>query len=535
MNQLCLTQDIQGLKKQLDKAQKAHQLEKEIRLETEIATNYFYQKEYRKSERFYKNSIRTNKSNEYPKLAITSYLGLAEIEKQKGKHSEELGNYKIALSIANSINDSQSISLIKGKINALNTNTAISKKQSDNINSKLLQDEMKRNELENKVFLDEIKYLSKENQLVRLKSRLKEKEIKQSELRINYFNELNHSKQLEIKQKNDSLLLQKVKIERQDIQNAKQKLLIWFAVLLVIILIVFTVYYFRINKQRLEHNKTLRFINAKLSKKNKEVTDSIRYAKKIQDATLLMSKHTQILLKDMFVLFQPKDIVSGDFYWVRTIDDKIFWAVVDCTGHGVPGAFMSMIGNSLLNEIIVENKIFDAHIILDELKLKVVNALNLDNTIQTKDGMDLSICVFDLKTKFVEYAGANNSIYIVKDKLVKTKRFEHVETKKVHLDDLIELKPNRFPVGYSPINSTFSSVSFQVEKNDMIYMFSDGYADQFGGEKNKKFTYKRLKDLFVEIHHLPLEEQSQILEKNFLNWKGEHEQIDDVCVVGVRI
>ena len=247
--------------------------------------------------------------------------------------------------------------------------------------------------------------------------------------------------------------------------------------------------------------------------------DSIHYAKRIQDATLPDLKLMNHYLKESFILFKPKDIVSGDFYWIEKKGDEILFAVVDCTGHGVPGAFLSLIGYNSLNKIVNELNIIKPSEILEELNQSVYKTLqnNLEyNHIQ--DGMDMSICSLNTKTNVLQFAGAYNPLYIVSN------------------NTITEIKGDKISIGSGEGNlqNKFQNNVVQLNKNDCIYLFSDGYADQFGGPKGKKFKYSRFKELLIEMNKLEMSEQGENLDKTITTWQGNLEQIDDVCVIGVK-
>jgi serine phosphatase RsbU (regulator of sigma subunit) len=256
-----------------------------------------------------------------------------------------------------------------------------------------------------------------------------------------------------------------------------------------------------------------------IEEKNHDITASINYASRIQRAILPSFKEIQGLDENIFVLYLPKDIVSGDFYWISAIGDKLILIAADCTGHGVPGALMSMLGISFLEEIINTNKITDPGLILDNLSREVVRALRQKGSFSdTKDGMDISICVVDRNTNKLQFAGAYNNLYHVRKGV------------------LNEYTADRIPIGYNEDpDKKFTTQLIDTQPEDLIYMYSDGYADQFGGTNHKKFKYTTLKEKIIEIQNLPLREQRNRLEKTFLEWKGHEEQTDDVMLVGYRL
>jgi len=275
-----------------------------------------------------------------------------------------------------------------------------------------------------------------------------------------------------------------------------------------------------INKEVIEQK-------AIIEAKNHDITDSIKYAKNIQEALLPPLQNLHKELKEAFVLYQPKDIVSGDFYWFAKRNNKRFVASVDCTGHGVPGAFMSIIGNTLLNEIVTDKNITEPSLILDELHAGVKTALKQsESENERRDGMDIALCSLNEEGNILEYAGANRPLWIFR----KNKQGEEV---------FEMIKANKFPIGGMELQENekrkFTNHSIPVEKGDMVYVFSDGYADQFGGARGKKFMVGNMQKLVAEIYLKPLPEQEKILFDAFQEWKGELEQIDDVLVIGFRI
>ncbi|MBN1952035.1 MAG: SpoIIE family protein phosphatase [Bacteroidales bacterium] len=253
--------------------------------------------------------------------------------------------------------------------------------------------------------------------------------------------------------------------------------------------------------------------NLELEEKNKDITDSIRYALRIQLSIL----PPEIPFANMFVLFKPKDIVSGDFYWITRVENKEIIAAVDCTGHGVPGAFMSFIGYSALNEVAKERKITQPAAMLNALNDTVMTALNLQGEEAIKDGMDIALITYDSSTRILEYAGAYNPLYLVRD------------------GELIETKADRFAIGKSltPFKE-FTNHSVKIKKGDTIYIFSDGYADQFGGEDEKKFKAPRIREMLLQIQDKDMPTQKHILDETLEKWRGDIPQVDDVLFIGRR-
>jgi serine phosphatase RsbU (regulator of sigma subunit)/Tfp pilus assembly protein PilF len=254
-------------------------------------------------------------------------------------------------------------------------------------------------------------------------------------------------------------------------------------------------------------------------KQNKDITDSIEYAKHIQIALFPDKLTLQKILKDGFCLFKPKDIVSGDFYWVAQVENKSIIVAADCTGHGVPGAFMSIIGINFLNEIIYDEHIIKPNEILNQLRKKIIKTMVHANRIdESKDGMDISLIIVDYENMKLEYAGAYNHLYYIHDHM------------------LTIIKADRMPVGLSEKSiAQFTNHTIDIYKGDTFYMFTDGYADQFGGPLKKKFRVGNLRELLLDIHEKEMVEQKRILFETFINWKEKQAQVDDVLSIGIRI
>lgn len=256
-----------------------------------------------------------------------------------------------------------------------------------------------------------------------------------------------------------------------------------------------------------------------IEEKNNDITASISYARRIQNAILPRISEIKGLSRHIFILYLPKDIISGDFYWFSEAGGKIIIVAGDCTGHGVPGALMSMLGISFLEEIVNKQRITSPGIILDELSREIRTALRQKGDFSdTKDGMDMSICLIDKSSRTIRYSGANNNLFVISG------------------GELTEYKADRMAAGYNEASDRiFSETEIPVKTGDMLYMFSDGFADQFGGPGNKKYKNSRLRETLLGIHALPPGKQKIYLEKEFQNWKGEYTQVDDVLLMGYKV
>lgn len=318
--------------------------------------------------------------------------------------------------------------------------------------------------------------------------------------------------QNKLEREKKEMIIEKLKANEVRNKIVNYALIIGSALIFLLFLMIFSRY--RIKKRS---EVLLQRQNILISQKNKDVSDSIHYAKKIQDAILPGEEFAKKIFLNSFIYYQPKDIVSGDFYWCGEKNNLKFFAVADCTGHGVPGALMSMLGGTFLNEIIITRGIKEPNIILDELKRSIVTSLNKNNEMNQTDGMDISLIVLDPEKNELVYAGANNSIYIIRN------------------NELNELKPNKQPVGlYYKDITPFTSQKFTLQTNDTVYLFTDGFADQFGGIKGKKYKYSTFKSLLLKINGLSMTEQKNNIHKESIAWKGDVEQTDDILIVGIK-
>ncbi len=275
-----------------------------------------------------------------------------------------------------------------------------------------------------------------------------------------------------------------------------------------------------INQKLEEKNEKILHQSLIIEQKNKDITDSINYAKRIQEA--LMPSKTEINKHhpNSFMFYLPRDIVSGDFYWYTRIGSYSIFALADCTGHGVPGALMSMIGINLLNQIVKEGDVTSPGVALKMLDNKINQTFNIhrNEDLTSSDGMDIALIAYNEETKVLQYSGANRPLLLTK---------QH---------ELIEIKPTKHSIGgISAAVKHFKDHEIKLEKDSNIYLFSDGYTDQFGGEKGKKLKYKPFKDFLVSIIDKPMKEQGEIVAKKFFDWKNNLEQIDDICVMGIRV
>ena len=461
---------------------------------------YKQQKDFRKALNFNKRSYKIRET-------IRDTLGMLASMENLGSIFISLEKYDDAISISQQvINIAQRLGSKEDlKFSYVNLKEAFEAKK----------DYKSANDVLNKLMAikDSLRNIDNANQIAELETKFKTKE-KETELS-------------EVK------LIQKLK-EKESNEKLQRKNYFIIILLVVGILILFIAFLFL--KRYKEKQQIAEAISKKneaieaqkividkayqeLTEKNKDITDSIKYAQKIQQAVLPSHKFiTDELSKiniEHFILFKPKDIVSGDFYWFYKSDTALFYVTADSTGHGVPGGFMSMLGINLLNEIVIERGVTNPGDILNRLRDEIVRSLKTDDG-YSKDGMDAVVCKIDIETKKLEYAAANNPVYLVRN------------------NELIVLPAQKMPVGYSDNMESFNTGQLQINPLDVIYTITDGFADQFGGPKGKKFKYKQLKEFLTSISKEPMDKQLNALNLSFENWKGNLEQVDDVCIIGVK-
>jgi len=328
----------------------------------------------------------------------------------------------------------------------------------------------------------------------------------------------NYDKQKSIDDKDHE---KQLAVEQQE--KEKQQVIAYSAaggLLLVVVFLAFVFNRLRVTRKQkrvIEMQKDEVHLQKELvEEKNQEIVDSIQYAKRIQNAILPSPALIKQHLKESFVLYKPKDIVAGDFYWLNVEGDKVFFTAADCTGHGVPGAMLSVMCSYALTRAMKELEVHEPGKILDKA-VELLEEHFSRSEEEVNDGMDLALCCLNLKTQTLDYAGANSPLYRIRD------------------GELDEIKPDKQPIGKYDNRQPFTNHSREIKPNDCYYVFTDGFADQFGGPKGKKFKYKPFKELLIANHAKPMGEQKEILNRTIEKWRGEHEQVDDICVIGVRI
>ena len=507
-----------------------------------LGASYYYKEKYRKSLKNYEKELEIIKNISNDKKISKSYYNVAVIYQKSGRTNKAILNYGKSLSHAHKINSYDLIvknhkALYQLYIEDGNKKDALTELQKYVAlkDSKFYKTNRRVNILRKKYSEEkELRQLAQDIALEKdsallvsldIENILKKDTADKARLigLLKLENEFTNKMNLKKAELNDAIFeLKNAKIERK---NAELVYLSVIAFLIFIILSWLAVLY----TQKRKANKLLRDSKEEIItqseiifEKNREITDSINYARRIQDSLLVPEAEIRKYLPETFIYYQPKDIVSGDFYWFSKVKDELILAAIDCTGHGVPGAFMSLIGHSLLNEIVNEKQITKPDVILKHLHLGVMAALQqTGNDSASDDGMDMSLCTINPRQKRFRFAGAKNHLYVLQK------------------DKLKILKANQHSVGGRPIRSDikveFTSYDFMYDANTSIYMLSDGYMDQFGGLQDTKFNSKRFKELLINNRELPMQKQKEIIKSTINEWRGNREQVDDILVMGVKL
>jgi len=450
---------------------------------------YQARKDYKLSKEYYEKALAIFKSTNSYRLITISYINIAELCNYSNDHKKALYYFDEATkqSAGSDELDIQA-AIHEGKYEAYLGMKDYKNALEEYRRSKVLKDSLKSAQSLTKIMRMENEYevgkKQKENELLKAQN-----EVKQTLINVSKENE----------------------------KNAKLLLYVSLLVLVVIVALAFQLY--KGLKANKEKNRIISEQKHLVDEKNKDITDSINYAKKIQEAILPPKELKYRIYENAFVFCKPRDIVSGDFYWYTEKNNKRIIAAIDCTGHGVPGAFMSMIGNTFLTEIVEGKGITDPASILSEMRHLVIKALKqTDDATESKDGMDMALLCFDDKNRTVEYAGANNPMWMMLN------------------GECVEFKADSRPIGYYRIKGLpFTNHKIDYQKGDTFYIFTDGYADQFGGAKGKKLKYKPFKEILLSVQNEPMLKQEEILDQKFEEWKGTLDQIDDVLIIGVRV
>jgi len=536
-------------KEYLDKIDKLPKKPKVIlspELEASINNNYgaayYYLNDLKKSAKYYEKELKILESIGDAKKLGESEFNLATIYNQNGKRNNAIEHYEKCENYAiQSNNKDLKLHCYKALYETYN-------------NKGIGQNKGKALDYLQKYFmLKDEQFASEANEkisILRGKYHVEITKRKKTEVELNEVTEI-----LEIVEYQNKILLQDSLLKAQEIENLKlvkeqqakdleikekdakineariekQKQILFFVLGIGALIIIVALWMFLLYRKIRGKNKILKeqkheLINQRdeIEIKNIQITDSINYAERIQKAILIPETEIQKYFPEMFVFFRPRDIVSGDFYWSSKIEDQHIIAAIDCTGHGVPGAFLSMIGNTLLNQIVNENKITEPDKILLMLHEGILDALqqNKDKT-ETEDGMDMSLCSINKKNNIIKFSGAKNNVYIMQG------------------EELKMLRADYHSIGGKPLRNdmkiNFSLSEFVYDENTSIYMLSDGYLDQFGGENNEKFNTPRFKKILQENINTPMQEQKQIFSQTMNQWMGNCEQLDDMLILGIKL
>ncbi|MBI2259039.1 MAG: tetratricopeptide repeat protein [Flavobacteriia bacterium] len=368
------------------------------------------------------------------------------------------------------------------------------------------------------------KQFSKQAKYLKLYIENREKLLNEKSLES--INNLQIKHETENKQQKIELLNKERKIKDNEIllkrnQIKKQRLFMWFLLFIILFFIVFIVIITRFFIQKRKAHQLISIQKKEIEDKHIEITSSITYAKRIQSAILPQDDTFNEVFREYFIYYIPKDIVAGDFYWMINENNTVYIAAADCTGHGVPGALVSVVCYNALNRSVREFGLTDPGKILDKTREIVVQEFEKSNE-DVKDGMDISLCILDINTNLLKWSGANNPLWIL------SKNSDNVL-------ELIETKPNKQPIGKFAHSTFFNTHIIQLQKGDEIYLFTDGYQDQFGGVQNKKFKQKQMRELLLDNYLKNMDEKRNIIHTNFISWKKDNEQVDDITILGLKI
>lgn len=572
--------------KAIEYYQKSLELKKSLNDKKGIASTYngigavhYYQADYDEAINYFEKSLKIREELNNRKGVAMSLNNIGMIYKSKGDYEQAIKNYKKSLEIREELNDKRgmasnfnnigSIFLVLKEYNkaeeyyrkALKINKDIGYKKGiiqslENISSLYIDigDSSKPDKKARNAYNSAIKYAGKSLEMskeMKILPRIMQEYKNLSEayeglgqhdkalechksytsVKDSIFNK-EKNKQIEeieakyqTRQKEKQIKLQQAELTNKENQIQRKKFLNYTLAGGIILLLVFGIIILRNYKLKQRAFKLLKKKNQeinnqkiKIEYQNHEITDSIKYAQRIQSAIFPRKNLFSETFADHFILFKPLSIISGDFYWLKKTDQQVVFAVADCTGHGVPGAFMSTLGIAFLEETFRRKDILKASDMLHILREDIKRALQQEGKYgEAKDGMDIALCMLDFETLEMQYAGAYNPLYIIRD------------------NELIEYKATRSPIGIDIKEKPFANNIIQLEKDDKLYLFTDGYVDQIGGENNKKFMPRQFKELLIDISNKPMIEQKRHLDKSIEKWKKGYPQVDDILVMGIKI
>lgn len=511
-------------------------------------------KSYKKSLQYFYRTLAARKSKQEKIGTISALVNMSVVFNNLSKHDSAIVSLQKALSLARETNDLKQMRSCYGMLSETYEKTGDTQKSYEYFNlyrsfhEKLQQEKeqayRKTTEAAKlRARLAEVEKKNKEYELLRKEEELKEKtaEIKHKEDKIKQVEDENtelfaslSEREIRLKLVEQNIEIQKIRLQDEKIRAKSARNMRNFLLLGILLVIIISGLIYRNSRQRKKNNKALQQKNAEIEaqsdnlksayneieRKNRNITKSINYAGRIQAAMLNRSAELQEILPHSFVFFRPKDLVSGDFYWHEKIKDKIIIAAIDCTGHGVPGAFMSILGANLMDQIVINEKETNPARILQKLHEGVSQSLHQTHS-ENKDGMDAAICAVDLAEKKLAFAGAKNPLV-------------YVQNETIH-----KINANRDAIGgafdWSKKITFVLNAEIALDSKTNFYIFSDGFADQFGGPENRKYSSKRLRNTLLQNTSLDFKSQGEKLKKSFLDWKGNYDQTDDVLVIGFTI
>jgi len=533
-----------------------------INVTNNLGTFYSQEKEFDKAMVYFLKSLRYTKKYNYISKEVMVYTNIADIYLHKKDYNDAVLYLNKAIDILNSHSDDIGFIATYNKLSEVFFYMK-KYKMAEQYAFKALDLVDKTNDIsQKKAIFDRLSVIFEETgdykkayyyhkEYTNLKDSIFNNDSKNTIIQLQTMYKAKEQKQ-EIKLLNTKYRLNSIKLKAEQLKLRQQRMMSIGLVIIIVLVSVFLYLLYKQIKAKNLANKLLfernEEINAQkneieqqfkiIKKQNTEITDSINYARLIQDAIFPDVNILNESFKDYFVLFEPKSIVSGDFYWITKYNNKVIVAAVDCTGHGVPGAFMSMLGISFLNEIVLNNSSLNSADILNLLREKVIQSLKQKSVESNqKDGMDMSLSIIDTENKTIDFAGAYNPLIIVTSINSEIEPQVEFDSRKVENDKykLLELKADRMPISISRKTVSFKSNIIKYRDNDKIFMFSDGFIDQFHFKTFKKFKKAKFKKIVLETSSMPASKQGEIIKDHFLKWKGNSEQTDDVLIIGIDL
>jgi serine phosphatase RsbU (regulator of sigma subunit) len=536
LSEAYMTKDLE---KSLKYSEKALSLTKKTKVTPELKAEIFntlgnvhyYRKDYSKSVKYYEESLDLKMNKASDNEIAKSYYNIALLYEKIGKRSKAENNYERGVDYATKADNVTIQAYCYRNLAFLNEMEGNYKKSSGYMKQYIIIKDLSFSETQDilKTVIDKEKQLREEKE-IQVKV-LEEDTLKKAQ-KIDTLN-----LQKEIAEQEIEISVKNQELQKAEIQRHKMQLYILFG--WIVIVIIIGLYILRSYLQKKKVNTLLLYKNAeirqqkyeiesqnsmlldqkvRIEQSHRQITDSINYAKRIQKALLRIEKPIEDSFSEYFLYYKPRDIVSGDFYWVNKFKDNIIVVAADCTGHGVPGAFMSMLGISLLNELVLSEGMDNPGLILNALRSRVKMYLKQTGKIdESKDGMDMALIIINTTNLEAKYSGANNPIYIIRE------------------NNLMEYKATKNPIGIYLNEQNFRTDEIQLQRGDRVYLFSDGYMDQFGGLNGLKLKSGKFKEMLLSINQKTMEEQKDLLEKAFNIWRGKYDQVDDILILGIKL